>query len=199
MPVFQVLWSNTPCILPEHVDMGAHYPLLWKTQNLFFQHEVTFSRSPSHQTFLVNIDNKERLIYSIISKFLRKLSKKRSQYPITHLGYSLRAMQPQLRVKSSNHTPELQLPQLHLFPVPCAYVCMLSTSNQTQATRLGSYEYFRTLPDELGYAIAIAKVCDTPYDVQNPTTYRVIHLKCPKHQALRCVKDAFNPPTKFAM
>ncbi len=30
-------------------------------------------------------------------------------------------------------------------------------------------------------------------------TYRVIHLKCPKRQALRLVKDAFNPPTKFAM
>ncbi len=29
--------------------------------------------------------------------------------------------------------------------------------------------------------------------------YRVIHLKCPKCQALRRVKDAFNPPTKFAM
>ncbi len=29
--------------------------------------------------------------------------------------------------------------------------------------------------------------------------YRVIHLKCPKHQALRRVKDVFNPPTKFAM
>ncbi len=30
-------------------------------------------------------------------------------------------------------------------------------------------------------------------------TYRVIHLKCPKRQALRRVKDAFIPPTKFAM
>ncbi len=30
-------------------------------------------------------------------------------------------------------------------------------------------------------------------------TYRVIHLKCPKCQELRRVKDAFNPPTKFAM
>ncbi len=29
--------------------------------------------------------------------------------------------------------------------------------------------------------------------------YRVIHLKCPKRQAFRRVKDAFNPPTKFAM
>ncbi len=29
--------------------------------------------------------------------------------------------------------------------------------------------------------------------------YRVIYLKCPKRQALRRVKDAFNPPTKFAM
>ncbi len=28
---------------------------------------------------------------------------------------------------------------------------------------------------------------------------QVIHLKCPKRQALRRVKDAFNPPTKFAM
>ncbi len=29
--------------------------------------------------------------------------------------------------------------------------------------------------------------------------YRVIHLKCPKRQALRRVKDALNPPTIFAM
>ncbi len=29
--------------------------------------------------------------------------------------------------------------------------------------------------------------------------YRVIHLKCSKRQALRRVKDAFNPPTKCAM
>ncbi len=29
--------------------------------------------------------------------------------------------------------------------------------------------------------------------------YRVIHLKCPKRQALRRVRDAFNPPIKFAM
>ncbi len=29
--------------------------------------------------------------------------------------------------------------------------------------------------------------------------YRVIHLKCPKRQALRRVEDAFNPPSKFAM
>ncbi len=33
----------------------------------------------------------------------------------------------------------------------------------------------------------------------HPNTYRVIHLKCPKRQALRRVKDAFNPPIKFAM
>ncbi len=31
------------------------------------------------------------------------------------------------------------------------------------------------------------------------STYRVIHLKCPKRQALRRVKDAFNPPIKFTM
>ncbi len=30
-------------------------------------------------------------------------------------------------------------------------------------------------------------------------SYRVIHLKFPKRQALCRVKDAFNPPTKFAM
>ncbi len=29
--------------------------------------------------------------------------------------------------------------------------------------------------------------------------HRVIHLKCPKYQELRRIKDAFNPPTKFAM
>ncbi len=35
--VFQVLSSNMPCILLKHVDMGAHSPILWKTQNSFFR------------------------------------------------------------------------------------------------------------------------------------------------------------------
>ncbi len=34
---------------------------------------------------------------------------------------------------------------------------------------------------------------------RNTQKYRVIHLKCPKRQVLRRVKDAFNPPTKFIM
>ncbi len=34
---------------------------------------------------------------------------------------------------------------------------------------------------------------------RNFCKYRVIHLKCPKRQALCRVKDAFNPPTKFTM
>ncbi len=34
---------------------------------------------------------------------------------------------------------------------------------------------------------------------KNKGKYRVIHLKCLKRQALRRVKDAFNPPTKFTM
>ncbi len=36
--IFQVLSINIPCIILEHVNMGAHYPILWKTQNSFFQH-----------------------------------------------------------------------------------------------------------------------------------------------------------------
>ncbi len=36
--VFQVQSSNMPCILRENVDMCAHYLILWKTQNSFFQH-----------------------------------------------------------------------------------------------------------------------------------------------------------------
>ncbi len=39
MLVFQVLSSNMPCILLEHIDRGAHYPILRKTQNSFFRHK----------------------------------------------------------------------------------------------------------------------------------------------------------------
>ncbi len=38
MFVFQVLPNNMSYILLERVDRGAHYPILWKTQNSFFQH-----------------------------------------------------------------------------------------------------------------------------------------------------------------
>ncbi len=38
MLVFQVLSSNVLCILLDHVDMGAPYPILRKIQNSFFRH-----------------------------------------------------------------------------------------------------------------------------------------------------------------
>ncbi len=38
MFIFLVLSCNMPCILLEHVDMGAYYPILRKTPNKFFRH-----------------------------------------------------------------------------------------------------------------------------------------------------------------
>ncbi len=36
--IFPVLSGNMPCILLKHIDMGAIYPILWKTQNSYFRY-----------------------------------------------------------------------------------------------------------------------------------------------------------------